>query len=169
MPHFLIMTATNGSNLQLAELLSGYAEEVGAETEILRLEDLSLPLFTPANKKARGVPDAAEALNKKLLETDALILLAPEYNGSIPPVVTNTIAWMSVAGDDFRAAFNGRFAVLGTHSGGSGFRVIEAMRSQLNHLGMIVLARTFQTSFSKQQNPDSARAIFKQLVELTSK
>lgn len=162
------MSATNGSNLQLAELLAGFAEEAGAEAEILKLEDLDLPLFTPGNKKAGGVPEAANELNEKLLHADALILLAPEYNGSIPPVVTNAIAWMSVAGDDFRAAFNGRFAVVGTHSGGGGFRVIEAMRSQLNHLGMIVLARTFQTSFSKQQNPDSARAIFKQLIALQS-
>ena len=166
MPHFLFLSATNGSNLQLAELLTGFAEEEGASTEILRLEDLNIPLFTPSNKDSYGVPDSATDLTNKLIESDALVLLAPEYNGSIPPVVTNAIAWMSVAGDDFRIAFNGRFAVVGTHSGGGGFRVLEAMRSQLTHLGMIVLARTFQTSFSKQQNPDSARAIFKQLVGL---
>jgi NAD(P)H-dependent FMN reductase len=128
-----------------------------------------MPLFTPAEKEANGVPVSATDLTTKFIESDALILLAPEYNGSIPPVITNAIAWMSVAGDDFRAAFNSRLAVVGTHSGGGGFKVLEAMRSQLNHLGMIVLPRTFQTSISKQQDPDSARAIFKQLVELTSK
>jgi len=169
MPHFLIISATNGSNLQLAELLTGFAEEEGASTEIIRLEDLNMQLFTPSNKESNGIPDAAIELTQKFINADALVLLSPEYNGSIPPVITNAIAWMSVAGDDFRAAFNGRFAVVGTHSGGGGFKVIEAMRSQLTHLGMIVLARTFQTSFSKQQNPDSARAIFKQLVSLTGK
>lgn len=168
MPHFLFFSATNGNNLQLAELLAGFAEEVGASTETVQLENLGMPLFTPTAKEVLGIPDPANELIQKLLAADALILLAPEYNGSIPPVVTNALAWMSVAGDDFRAAFNGRFAALGTHSGGGGFRVLEAMRSQLNHLGMIVLARTFQTSFSKQQNPDSARAIFGQLIELTS-
>ena len=169
MSHFLFLSATNGSNLELAQELAGFAKESGANTEILCLEDMSMPLFTPAEKKANGVPASANELTNKFIESDALILLAPEYNGSIPPVVTNAIAWMSVAGDDFRAAFNGRFAVIGTHSGGGGFKVLEAMRSQLNHLGMIVLARTFQTSFSKQQNPDSARAILKQLIDLTSK
>ena len=169
MPHFLFLSATNGSNLQLAELLAGFAEEVGADTEILRMEDMNMPLFTQAEKEANGVPASANELTSKFIESDALILLAPEYNGSIPPVVTNAIAWMSVTGDDFRTAFNGRFAVVGTHSGGGGFKVIEAMRSQLNHLGMIVIARTFQTSFSKKQEPDSARAIFKQLIDLTSK
>ena len=167
MPHFLFLSATNGSNLQLAELLTGFAEESGASTEIIRLEDLNMPLFTPSIKEANGVPDSATELTQKFLAADALIFLAPEYNGSIPPVLTNAIAWMSVAGDDFRAAFNGRFAVVGTHSGGGGFKVLEAMRSQLNHLGMIVLARSFQTSFSKQQNPDSAHAIFNQLTKLS--
>jgi chromate reductase len=169
MPHFLFLSATNGKNLQLAELLAGLAEESGADTEILQMEGLNMPLFTPAEKEANGVPVSATDLTTKFIESDALILLAPEYNGSIPPVITNAIAWMSVAGDDFRAAFNSRLAVVGTHSGGGGFKVLEAMRSQLNHLGMIVLPRTFQTSISKQQDPDSARAIFKQLVELTSK
>ncbi|MCZ6673529.1 MAG: NAD(P)H-dependent oxidoreductase [Verrucomicrobia bacterium] len=169
MPHFLFISATNGSNLQLTELLTEFAEELGATTEIVKLEDLDMPLYTPSEKEASGVPEVANDLTQQFIKADALILLAPEYNGSIPPVVTNAIAWMSVAGDDFRAAFNGRFAVVGTHSGGGGFKVVEALRSQLNHLGMIVLARTFTTSFSKQQNPDSARAIFKQLVELTDK
>ena len=168
MPHFLFLSATNGSNLQLAEMLTEFAEEAGASTEIVRLEDLGMPLFTPGEKESSGVPEAATTLTQQFLNADAVILLAPEYNGSIPPVVTSAIAWMSVAGDDFRAAFNGRFAVVGTHSGGGGFKVLEAMRSQLNHLGMLVLARTFQTSFSKQQNPDSAKAVFNQLVELTS-
>lgn len=169
MSHLLFLSATNGKNLQLAELLSGFAQEAGAETEIIRLEDLDMPLFTPSEKENKGVPKAADELTQKFIDCDAIVLLAPEYNGSIPPVVTSAIAWMSVAGDNFREAFNGRFAVVGTHSGGGGFRVLEAMRSQLNHLGMIVLARTFQTSFSKEQNPDSARSIFKQLVSLIEK
>ncbi len=167
MPKFVFFCATNRTNLKLAKLLMGLAEETGAETEIVQLEDLDIPLFTPTVQKA-GVPEEAGILNRKLLESDALILLAPEYNGSIPPVVTNAIAWMSVSGSDFRAAFNGRFAVVGSSSAGTGFKVIEAMRSQLNHLGMIVLARAFLRNSYKNQDPDSARAIFRQLVALTS-
>ena len=30
------------------------------------------------------------------------VICAPEYNGSIPPVFTSTLAWLSVQGDDFR-------------------------------------------------------------------
>ena len=168
MPHFLFISATNGSNLKLAQSLSSLAQEAGADTEIVQLEDIRMPLFTPSEKEANGVPASAEELTQKFIDSDAIVLLAPEYNGSIPPVVTSAIAWMSVAGDNFREAFNGRFALVGTHSGGGGFKVLEAMRAQLNHLGMIVLPRTFQTSFSKEQNPDSARAIFNQLVELTN-
>ena len=168
MPKFVFFCATNRTNLELAKLLMGWAEETGAETEIVQLEDLNIPLFTPIVQQA-GVPREAGMLNRKLIESDALILLAPEYNGSIPPVVTNAIAWMSVAGSDFRAAFNGRFAVVGSSSAGTGFKVIEAMRSQLNHLGMIVLARCFLSNSHKKQDPDSARAIFRQLIALVRK
>lgn len=169
MPHFLFISATNGKNLQLAEMLSELANEVGADTEIVQLEDLNIPLFTPTNKETLGVPEIANELSQKFISSDALIFLAPEYNGSIPPVLTNAIAWMSVAGDDFRNAFNGKLAVVGTHSGGAGFKVIEAMRAQLNHLGTLVLARTFTTSFSKKQDPESAKAIFEQLMKLSAK
>lgn len=168
MAEFLILTATNGNNLKLAELLAPIAREVGADAKILSLADLDLPLYTPENEKSHGCPQVAVDLVEKLTSADAIVLLAPEYNGSIPPVVTNAIAWMSRAGEDWRAAFNGKFAVVGTHSGGGGHKVVEAMRSQLNHLGMIVLARTFTTNFQKQQNPDSARAIFEQLLDIVA-
>ncbi len=165
MTKLLFISATNGNNLKLANLLIELAKEGGAETELVQLEDLDLPLFTPSQNE-KGVPEIAAKLTQKVINSDALILLSPEYNGSIPPVVTNAIAWMSTTGDDFREAFNGKFAVVGTHSGGGGFKVIEAQRSMLNHLGMIVLARTFTTNYSKEQNLDSAKAIFSQLNEL---
>lgn len=166
MAKFLFLTATNGNNLKLAQMLSEIAEDIGAETDIVQLGNLNLPLYTPESDKAGPPPKAAVELVNELQEADAFILLAPEYNGSIPPVVVNAVAWMSRATDDWRAAFNGKFAVVGTHSGGGGHKVVEAMRSQLNHLGTIVLARTFTTNFKKPQNPDSARAIFSQLLDL---
>jgi len=168
MAEFLFLTATNGNNLKLAELLAPIASETGAGTKIVSLTDLDLPLYTPEFEKSSGCPQAAIDLVADLSSADALVLLAPEYNGSIPPVATNAIAWMSRAGDDWRSAFNGKFAVVGTHSGGGGFKVIEAMRSQLNHLGMIVIARSFTTNFQKEQNPDSARAIFQQLLDFVA-
>jgi len=166
MPSILIISATTGSNLKLAEELSPIAEATGASTEIVRLPDLALPLYTPETGES-GIPEAAKSLTAKLDAADALVLLAPEYNGSIPPIVSNTFAWMSLIGDDFRKAFNGKLAVIGTHSGGAGIKITEALRSQLSHLGMIVLARTFTTNYEKSQNPESAKAIFEQLVGLT--
>jgi len=168
MPSFLIVSATTGNNLKLAELLAPIAQAAGADTELVRLPNLELPLYVPGAEES-GIPEAAKSLTAKLDAADALVLLAPEYNGSIPPIVSNAIAWMSLIGDDFRKAFNGKFAVVGTHSGGAGFKITEAMRSQLNHLGMIVLARTFTTSYQKEQSEVSAKAIFEQLVGLTSK
>ncbi|MEM9160401.1 MAG: NAD(P)H-dependent oxidoreductase [Verrucomicrobiota bacterium] len=165
MPKIILISSTTNHNLKLAELLAPIADQAGFESEIIVLPQLDLPLYTP-EAEDNGTPSAAVELVEKLTDADALVLLAPEYNGSIPPVVTNAIAWMSRATEDWREAFNGKFAIVGTHSGGGGFKVVEAMRSQLTHLGMIVLARTFTTNFQKQQNPDSAKAIFEQLASL---
>jgi len=166
MAKLLFISSTTDNNFKLAKLLEPIAAAVGFECEIVVLPSLELPLFTPEAEDLLGVPEAAAELVEKLAGADALVLLAPEYNGSIPPVTSNAIAWMSRSTEDWRDAFNGKFAIVGTHSGGGGFKVIEALRSQLNHLGMIVLARSFATNFKKAQNPDSAKAIFEQLHAL---
>ena len=165
MPKLLFISATTNHNLKLTEMLSAIASDTGFECETCILPKLDLPLYTPQAEE-NGIPDDAVKLVQSLKKADALILLAPEYNGSIPPVVTNSISWMSRASEDWRDAFNGKFAVVGTHSGGGGFNVIQAMRNQLTYLGMIVLARTFTTNFQKAQKPESAVEIFEQLKSL---
>ena len=169
MPKFLFLSATNNNNLKLAQQLAEIALSQNIDTEIVALEPFRLPLYSPEMEAEMGkVPDIVCDLVNKIKEADALIFLAPEYNGSIPPVVTNTICWISRTEDDWRSAFNGKPMVVGTHSGGAGFKVLENMRSMLNHLGALVIARTFATNYQKAQNPDSARAIFYQLKKLCS-
>jgi NAD(P)H-dependent FMN reductase len=90
--------------------------------------------------------------------------VAPEYNGSIPPTLSNAIAWLSVGTEDFRELFNGKTAAIATHSGGGGQKVLVAMRLQLAHLGVNVLGRELLTSSHKPLNEDSARAVLAQLA-----
>lgn len=161
----IIFTATSGSNLKLAETLTRHAEALGATVEVVNLEDLNFPLFTPKEQE-NSIPEAAKNLADKLAEVNGFVLLGPEYNGSIPPVISNAIAWMSVTGDDFRASFSKKFAVVGTHSGGGGLKACQAMRLQLEHLGTVVLPRNILTSYSKELNPKSADSILGHLISL---
>lgn len=161
-----IISTTSGNNLKLATALEGVAKELGAEVQIINLEELKLPLYTPGAEKA-AMPAEAVNLTEKLVKSKGTIWLAPEYNGSIPPVMTNAIAWVSTGAEDWREAFNYRYAVVGTHSGGGGAKVIDAMKQQLEHLGTTVLARSIITNYQKELNPDSAKTILTQLLELS--
>ncbi len=167
MQPLVLLAATRENNHRLARELAAIAEELGTETRLILLPEIDLPLYTP-DRESEGIPEQAQTLRDQLLDGRAMVWVAPEYNGSPPPIVSNAIAWISRTGGDWRAAFNGRFAALASHSGGPGMKVLAAMRSQLQHLGTIVLPRSISLGQDKALNPDSARAVLGQLLELTS-
>lgn len=136
----LVIAASNGQNLALAERFAAAARERGLSSQVLDLTAFDLPLFTP-RAMAGGTPAALADLQAQLGAAPRWVICAPEYNGSIPPVLTSAIAWLSVQGDDFRALFNGRPVVIATHSGGGGHTVLTALRLQLAHLGAHVVGR----------------------------
>ncbi|WOD40665.1 NAD(P)H-dependent oxidoreductase [Nodosilinea sp. E11] len=159
----LILSATNGTNLDLANAFAAEATKQGLAAEVMSLPDLQLPLYDSLVSEAG--PGLAK-LEQALKQHRGLVICAPEYNGSIPPVVSNAIAWLSVSTDDFRALFNGRPVALASHSGGGGNKVTLAMRQQLSHLGSIVLGREVIATSQKAANPDAIAALVTQLTAL---
>lgn len=165
----LYITASTGKNLELANTLADVGKELGGDHEVINLVDCELPLYCVEEEK-NGIPDQAKVLTQKLIEAEGFILIAPEYNGSIPPIMTNAIAWISRSGgEDWRAAFSEKIAAVATHSGGGGIKVLAAMRSQLEHLGTTVVARQILTHYQKSLNPDSAKAVIGHLLKLANK
>ena len=136
----LVIAASNGANLQLAQRFAAAAAAQGLESRVVDLVALDLPLFTPLAQTA-GTPPGVPALQGQLAAAARWVICAPEYNGSIPPVLTNAIAWLSVQGDDFRGLFNERPIAIASHSGGSGTTMLAALRLQLAHLGAHVVGR----------------------------
>jgi len=144
-PSILVIAVSNGENLKLAERFAAEARQQGHSATVLDLTAVALPLFTP-RAQAAGMPPALPELQARLLASPRWLVCAPEYNGSIPPVLTSAIAWLSVQGDDFRALFNGRPMAIATHSGGGGATVMAALRLQLAHLGAEVVGRQLMSS-----------------------
>ena len=93
------------------------------------------------------------------------MICAPEYNGSIPPCLSNAIAWLSVQGDDFRGLFNGRPVAIATHSGGGGMEALISMRIQLAHLGAEVMGRQLLSNYAKPANDDSIDDLLQRLLQ----
>ena len=167
MNDLLVIAASNGENLRLAERFAAAAGQRGLQAAVLDLTALDLPLFTP-RARAAGVPAALPGLEQTLVGAARWLICTPEYNGSIPPVLTSAIAWLSVQGDDFRALFNGRPVAMASHSGGGGHTALAALRLQLAHLGAHVVGRQLVSSSTRPAADDSIDDLLRRLQHLAT-
>ena len=165
----LILAASNGKNLELARQVADAATvatpDGTASATLIDLVELGLPLFTPP-QQAVGAGPGLERLAAALRQHRRLWICAPEYNGSMPPSLVNALAWLSTSTDDFRSLFQGIPVALASHSGGSGQKVLSAMRLQFAHLGAVVIGRELQSTPQRGANPDSIRAMLAELHRL---
>jgi len=159
MARFLMITATSGTNHELAVMFSNAAQAKGHDAEIIDLAEMDLPLFTIARSKDPGQTPDISNLVQKMTESDAWVVLAPEYNGSYPPSLNNAIAWLSRDWQNFRSMCTGKPVGLGTHSGGGGAHVIMAMRQQFSFIGADVIGRSCLSGRNKDANPDTIDAM----------
>ena len=163
MAHILMMTATSGTNLELAEKFVENARSKGHGTEIIDLAEIDLPMFTIARSKSADAPDVSDLVGK-LTDADAWVIIAPEYNGSMPPTLNNAIAWMSTDWKQFRDMCTGKPVGLATHSGGGGAHVIMAMRQQFSFIGADVIGRACLSGRDKEANPETIDAMIDNLA-----
>lgn len=167
MSKILVITASSGKNLELANSFAEELKHQGATPTILNLMDLKLPLYD-SHSDSQNDPKAllGEWLSP-IHESQGYVFLAPEFNGSTPPVFSNFLCWVSRSAKDWRVAFNEKPAAIGTFSaGGSGF-VLNALRMQLAFIGMNVLGRQILTNFNKPLDHESLKAVCKSLIKQT--
>ncbi|WP_328398142.1 NAD(P)H-dependent oxidoreductase [Nocardia sp. NBC_00416] len=78
---------------QIAEAAVSTAPD-GAEVAIY--EGIGeIPFYNEDIDTAGSVPAAAQALRDAVAASDGLLLVTPEYNGSVPAVLKNAIDWLS--------------------------------------------------------------------------
>jgi chromate reductase, NAD(P)H dehydrogenase (quinone) len=162
-----ILVASSGNNMKLALKLQELAIEQGSKVELIDLVDLNLPLYSTKEEEKNGVPTQVKELASKILDLKAFIIIAPEYNGVMPPVLNNAMAWTSRSTKDWRDAFNEKTVGLATHSGGGGTKGLQAMRMMFQHLGANVIAREILTTYEKPLNEDTANNMIIQLIKLS--
>lgn len=161
----LILTASHNRNFQLAERVLVTSQAAGLSATILDLTTLSLNLYTSRGED-KGPGADFQKLHQAMTQAGGLWICAPEYNGGIPPSLTNAIAWLSRVAEDFRALFNGKPVALATHSGGGGQKILSALRIQLSHLGCIVLGRELLSHNQRPANPQTIIAMVDQMQHL---
>lgn len=163
-----ILVASSNNNQKLGLKLQELALKEGCEVELINLVDLRLPLYSTIEEEENGIPETVLDLATTILELKAFIIVAPEYNGVMPPVLNNAMAWTSRATKDWRDAFNEKIVGLATHSGGGGAKGLQAMRIQFQHLGANILARELLTTYEKPLNEETARGMIASLTRLSS-
>ena len=164
----LIITASNGENLKLAERFINAGRKLNVSCELLDMTESKndLPIFNPRHNSKDKAPENLNSINVLMESHSHWVICAPEYNGSIPPILTNAIAWLSVQGKDFRSLFNNRPIAIASFSGGGCMELLLSMRIQLTHLGSLVLGRQLATNKTKIAEDESINAILNQLLQL---
>ena len=96
-------------NEVLRQHMSRKLREAGVEVTDLDLNDFEMPIFNQDIEDAGETPGAAKRLAELFRSSDIIFIATPEYNGGIPPLVVNMLAWVSRQGkpSPFRHAIFG--------------------------------------------------------------
>ena len=130
-------------NTKLAALVARRAGERGATVDVASMRDFECPSYDGDVEKASGIAPGAQELHRRLLASDAFVIVSPEYNASMPGVLKNAIDWTS----RFRPQpFDTRHGLLmsASPSLAGGNRGLWSLRIPLEHLG----ARVYPDMFS---------------------
>jgi chromate reductase, NAD(P)H dehydrogenase (quinone) len=140
-----------------------------------------MPLYDGDLEDRDGLPDNALRLKALFKEHDALLIASPEYNSSIPPLLKNTIDWVSREwqGESGLVPYQNKVAAILAASPGQlgGMRMLPHLRQMLNTLGVLVLPGQFALSNADQafdaetgalKSPARLHALVLELVNTTA-
>ena len=93
------------------------AEEAGAETRLVDLRELDLPMYEPSRPLADYGPEV-ERFVEEVRDADALILSTAAYHGTLAGVTKNALDFTQFLARDERPYLEGRVVGLISTSGG---------------------------------------------------
>ena len=130
-------------NKKLVKFAMAGARKAGAEVRYVDLLDYPMPLFNEDLEKQEGLPRKVVEFKHLLREYQGFLISCPEYNGSITPLLKNTIDWASrpELNEKPLSCFKGKVAaLLATSPGGlGGIRGLVHVRAILEGIGVFVI------------------------------
>jgi NAD(P)H-dependent FMN reductase len=82
-------------NEHLRRHMSQKLREAGVEVTDLDLNDFPMPIFNYDIEAAGETPEAARKLAEMFRSHDIVLIISPEYNGGVTPLIANVISWVS--------------------------------------------------------------------------
>lgn len=129
-------------NTGLAKLAATAIKKNGGQVDYAYMSEFDCPSFNQDLEVNNSYPEGAEEFRKRILANDAFIISSPEYNGSMPGYLKNTIDWVS----RFRPQpFNECHALLmsASPSMGGGNHGLWSLRIPLEKLGTNIFSSMF--------------------------
>jgi NAD(P)H-dependent FMN reductase len=144
-PRILVFAGSARSaslNKRLAAVAARAVQAAGAQATLLDLRDYELPLYD-GDLEQRGLPPKLAELKALFKAHHGLLLACPEYNGSITPLLKNTLDWVSrpAPGEKPLECYEGKVAGLLAASAGAlgGLRGLVHVRAILGGIRVLVV------------------------------
>jgi chromate reductase, NAD(P)H dehydrogenase (quinone) len=146
---------TGSLNVKLAAAAAYQFAQAGADVTRISLGDFPLPIYDGDLQTKSGVPKHAVNLKRMILAHHGVVIVTPEYNSSVPPLVKNTIDWVSRVQDAYETqgqVFRERpFAIAAaSESRLGGTRCLAALRLILSACHATVIPNQIALSFADQ-------------------
>ena len=153
---------TGSLNAKLAAAAAYQFAQAGAEVTRISLADFPLPIYDGDLQSKSGVPKHAINLKRMIGAHHGVLMVTPEYNSSVPPLVKNTIDWVSRVQDLHETrgqVFRGRaFAIAAASEGRlGGTRALAALRLILSACHAMVVPNQLALSFAGEAYDDMDR------------
>ncbi len=157
-PRILVLPGSIKStsvNVKLANAAQLKLAHLGADVTRVSLHDYPLPLVNEDHKAEKGIPDNAMKLGRLIANQDGVFIASPEYNSSIPPLLKNTIDWISLIstdGDALLKPWRDRYVALGAASPGrlGGIRSLAHLRAVMVDVGAQVISQQVSVANARE-------------------
>jgi chromate reductase len=187
-PKILIIPGSLRSGSHNVKLAMAAAYEFAqADVDVTRISlgDFPLPIYDGDLQARSGVPKNAINLKRMMGSHHGVLIVTPEYNSSVPPLVKNTIDWITRVQDPHERRgqiFREKpFAIAAASEGRlGGTRALGALRLILSACHATVLPNQLALSFADQAYDDmdrlkkeadieAMRALVTQLIEVSQR
>ena len=106
-------------NARLAARAVKECLEIGVDVTWISLADYPMPLYDGDHEAKSGPPDTVLKLKRQMMAHQGILIVTPEHNASIPPLLKNALDWVSRARERNEpplAAYRNRVFALGSAS-----------------------------------------------------
>jgi chromate reductase len=158
---FLAASIRKGSyNEKLLKNAVSIAQSLNKATVThITLKDFEMPLYNGDLEEQSGLPETAKKLKKLFIEHQGIFIASPEYNSSMPPLLKNSLDWISrksTKEEQDLIAFKDKIFALSSASPGAlgGMRGLVPLRLMLGNIQALVLPNQLSISTANQAFDD---------------